>query len=124
MLLLRVYLHLRQQQRIEVVNEVGEQVQEHRVEVLTELLDFLLLQFRRFRQPEQVVQFLVLHLAVHHLAVVIQFVDILRAEREEPSDVLLFDVVGLRQLSVERRQLRVECRQLCVESRELRIAVL
>ena len=75
--LLGLHLHLWQQQGVEVVDEVGEEVQEHGVEVLVEFLELLLLQLRRLRDLVQVVEFLVLHLLVDHLTVVVELVDIL-----------------------------------------------
>ena len=95
---LRMYAHLWLQQGVEPVDEVGEEMQEHSVEVLVELLQLLLLQLRRLGNLEQLVKLLVLHLTVHHLTVVVEFVDILCTEAHEASDVFFFHAITLRQL--------------------------
>ena len=94
-LLLGVDLHLWLQQSVEVVDEIGEEVQEYGVEVLVELIQFLFLQFRRFRHLEEFIELLVLHFLVHHLSIVVELVDILCTETHEAADVFLLHTVAL-----------------------------
>ena len=88
-------LHLWLQQGIEIINKVGEKMQEHCVEVLIEFLQFLLLQLCRFRHLVQLVELLVLHFLVHHLPIVVKFIDILRTETHEAPDVFFFHAITL-----------------------------
>ena len=99
-ILLGLYTYLRLQQVVEVVDKVGEEVQEDTVEVKEEFFQLFLLELRRFGEEEEFFEFLVLHFLIHHLAVVVKLVDILRAETHESSDILFLDAVALGELGV------------------------
>ena len=106
-------------------------MQEDGIEILIQLFQLLLLQLGRLGDLEQLVQVAVLHLAVHHLAVVVELVHILRAETHEPTYIFLLHLVGLGELPVEGGLLAVQFGegfglrgQLAVEPLQLTVRLL
>ena len=97
----QTYLFFLSEERVELLHEVGEEIQEHAVERGEEIVQVLLLQFGGFRPVGKRGVILVLQHARYLAAHVLALVYVLRADAEKLSYVFLLQVVALVQLVVD-----------------------
>ena len=107
------------QQGIEGIEEMGEELQEGRIEVGIKLLQIFFLKVLRTGHFVEFVVLACLQLLVHSLAQILYLGDIDGAEAHKSPYILFFDSVGIGELVVDDRELTVRDRELLVERLEL-----
>ena len=105
------------QQGIEIIDKVGEQVQEGAVEHLVEFRQVLVPEFVTLGNLVQRIQVLALDHLVDALAHLVKAVDVEGAQVDEASHILVLDTVRLVEFQVGLVHLLVEVGQLSVQLR-------